>query len=123
MSPAHSARKFGVQASACQSPHAPTADGKPAGYTIVLATSNGPNVFAQAASDISGRVWVTWQSMRGGLSDIYCRVFDSERDAWPPEIQVTKDPGGDWEPHLAFDDKDGARVLFDSSRGNKFNVN
>jgi hypothetical protein len=97
-------------------------DGKADGDTVALATSNGPNAFAQAASDKSGRVWITWQSMRGGLSDIYCRVFDPEKDAWSPEIQVTNDPGGDWEPHVAFDDKDGAWVLFDSSRGNEFNL-
>src|SRR5439155_19909749 len=80
-------------------------DGQADGGATMLATSSGPNVFANAAADRAGRVWIAWQSMRGGLSDIYCRVFDPAKDAWSPEIQVTNDPGGDWEPRVAFDDK------------------
>jgi hypothetical protein len=97
-------------------------DGKPEGDAIVLAKSDGPNVFPRAATDHAGRVWVAWQSMRGGLGDIYCRIYDSAKDLWSPEIQVTMNPGGDWEPSIAFDGKDGAWVLFDSSRGNEFNL-
>ncbi len=40
-----------------------------------------------------GRVWVVWQGMRGGLSDVFCRVFDPAKNEWSPEIQVTSDPG------------------------------
>jgi hypothetical protein len=36
-------------------------------------------------------------------------------------VQVTSDPAGDWEPCVAFD-TDGAWVLYDSSRGNEFNL-
>ncbi len=98
-------------------------DGKLDGEEMILAASpNGGNVFAHAATDRSGRVWVAWQSMRGGLGDIFCRVFDPSRSQWTAEIQVTQNPAGDWEPCLAFDDRDGAWVIFDSSSGNEFNV-
>lgn len=98
-------------------------DGKTEGDASTLASSdNGGNVLARAATDREGRVWVVWQSMRGQLSDVYCRYFDAARKEWSPEIQVTKDPAGDWEPCIAFDARDGAWVIFDSSRGNEFNV-
>ncbi len=87
-----------------------------------LASSpNGGNVFAKAATDPTGKVWVVWQGMRGTQGDVFCRVFDPARKDWSTEIQVTKDAGGDWEPCVAFAGSD-AWVLFDSSRGNEFNI-
>jgi hypothetical protein len=87
-----------------------------------LASSpNGGNVFAKAATDPTGKVWVVWQGMRGTLGDVFCRVFDPARKEWSAEIQVTKDASGDWEPCVAFAGSD-AWVLFDSSRGNEFNI-
>lgn len=98
-------------------------DGKADGEIITLAASDkGGNAFARAATDRAGRVWVAWQGMRGGLGDVFCRVFDPAKNAWSQEVQVTKDPGGDWEPCVAFDDKDGAWICYDSSRGNEFNI-
>lgn len=98
-------------------------DGKPEGETATLAASDkGGNAFARAAADRAGRVWVVWQGMRGGLSDVFCRMFDPAKGDWTKEIQVTSDPGGDWEPCVAFDDKDGAWICYDSSRGNEFNI-
>ena len=98
-------------------------DGKVEGEIITLAASEkGGNVFSKAATDRAGRVWVAWQGMRGGLSDVFCRVFDPARNEWSKEVQVTTDSAGDWEPCIAFDDKDGAWVIYDSSRGNEFNV-
>jgi len=98
-------------------------EGKPENESFTLASStNGGNAFAKAATDHAGRVWVTWQGLRGGLSDVFCRVFDPTTKAWSKEVQVTTDPAGDWEPCIAFDDKDGAWIIYDSSRGNEFNV-
>ena len=98
-------------------------DGEAEGEVVTLASSEkGGNAFAKAAADRAGRVWVVWQGMRGGLPDIFCRVFDPAKGAWSPEIQVTTDPAGDWEPCVAFDDRDGAWVIYDSSRGNEFNI-
>ena len=98
-------------------------DGKPDSEVTTLAASpGGGNSFAKAATDRAGRVWVVWQGMRGALGDVFCRVFDPAKGGWSAEIQVTSDPGGDWEPCVAFDDQDGAWVLYDSSRGNEFNI-
>ena len=98
-------------------------DGRVEGDEITLATSeNGGNVFARAATDRAGRVWVVWQAMRGGLSDVFCRTFDPVENQWSPEVQVTRDPAGEWEPCVAFDAEDGAWVIYDSSRGNEFNI-
>ncbi len=97
--------------------------GKIEGEITTLASSpKGGNAFAKAGTDDAGNVWVVWQGMRGGLADVYCRVFDVKRDAWSAEIQVTNDTSGNWEPCPAFDGKAGAWVLFDSSRGNEFNI-
>ena len=89
--------------------------------TVLASSSNGGNVFAKAATDPAGKVWLVWQSMRGTLADVFCRVFDPAKSAWSPEIQVTKDSAGDWEPCVAFAGDD-AWVFFDSSRGNEFNI-
>lgn len=99
-------------------------DGKPDGDEITLASSaDGGNVFARAAADKAGRVWVVWQGNRGTYGDVYCRTFDSQSKQWSTEVRVTDDPLGDWEPCVAFaGDDDGAWVVYDSSRGNEFNV-
>lgn len=92
------------------------------GEIFVLASSpNGGNAFAKAATDPSGKVWLVWQGMRGKLADVFCRVFDPAKGEWSAEIQVTHDASGDWEPCVAFAG-DAAWVLFDSSRGNEFNI-
>lgn len=99
-------------------------DGKPAGDETVLAASpNGGNVFARAATDKAGRVWVVWQGNRGTHGNVFCRTFDATKNQWSKEVQVTRDALGDWEPCIAFaGDDDGAWVVYDSSRGNEFNV-
>lgn len=92
------------------------------GITTLAASVKGGNAFAKAATDRAGRVWVAWQGMRGGLSDVFCRYFDPAKNEWSKEVQVTSDPAGDWEPCVAFDDQAGAWICYDSSRGNEFNV-
>jgi len=98
-------------------------EGRLQGEITTLASSpNGGNAFAKAATDSAGHVWVVWQSMRGTLGDIFCRVYDVKKSAWSEEIQVTKEPSGEWEPCVAFDGKGGAWICHDSSRGNEFNI-
>ena len=96
-------------------------NGKP--QTMTLATSpNGGNVFAKAATDPTGKVWVVWQGMRGTLADIFCRIYDPALKTWSPEIQVTTDTSGDWEPTITFDHQNTGWIIYDSSRGNEFNI-
>ena len=96
-------------------------DGKP-GDLIPLSESRGGDSFADAGTDAAGRVWVAWQSMRAGEGDVFARFFDPEKGEWSPELAVATGTGGDWEPRLAFDKRDGAWILYDSSRGNEFNL-
>jgi len=89
----------------------------------IASSPKGGNVFAKAATDPAGNVWVVWQGMHGQLGDVFCRVFNAKKSTWSDDIQVTKDAGGDWEPCVAFaGEKEGAWVLYDSSRGNEFNI-
>ncbi len=98
-------------------------DGKVAGEIETLAASpKGGNVLAKASADSAGNVWVVWQGMCGGLGDVFCCVFKAKQKTWSNEIQITNDAAGDWEPCLAFDGQNGAWVIFDSARGNEFNI-
>jgi hypothetical protein len=97
-------------------------DGKAAPETVTLESASGSAVFADAGTDRKGRVWVTWQSFRGGYSDIYAKHFDPAQAKWSDEIRVTKDAAGDWEPRLAFGKGNSAWIVFDSSRTGNFNV-
>jgi len=101
--------------------HAAQIRGGKAEVMKLASSQQGGNAFAKAATDASGRVWVVWQGMRGGLSDVFCRVFDPNEKTWSAEIQVTTDAGGDWEPCVVFAGRD-AWILFDGSRGNEFNL-
>ncbi|MCB1089331.1 MAG: hypothetical protein KDM63_20000, partial [Verrucomicrobiae bacterium] len=93
-----------------------------AGELVALAKSGGSDTFADAGTDAAGRVWVTWQSMRAGEGDIFARYLNPETGQWSDELTVTKETGGDWEPRIAFDGNDGTWILYDSSRGNEFNL-
>lgn len=90
---------------------------------ITLASSEGSDSFADAGTDRAGRVWVAWQSLRRGQADIFVRWLDPRTKQWSKEISVTHTKeGGHWEPRLAFDDRDGAWIVYDSSTGGEFNL-
>jgi hypothetical protein len=97
-------------------------DGKIQAKVTTLESDSGSAVFSEAATDPQGRVWVVWQSFRGGLADIFAKYYDPAKDRWSDEIQVTKNPAGDWEPRLVFGPDGQAVVIFDSSRGGAFNI-
>ena len=92
-----------------------------AGEILTLAQSGGSDSFADAGTDGSGRVWVTWQSMRAGEGDIFARFHDPASSTWSEEIAVSNEPGGDWEPAITFAGEE-AWIVYDSSRGNEFNL-
>src|ERR1051325_9450813 len=89
---------------------------------ITLAQSAGSDTFADTGADDRGRVWVVWQSLRRGQGDIFARWLDPKSGKWSKEIAASKPEGGNWEPRVAFDGKEGAWVVFDSSRGGEFNL-
>jgi len=92
------------------------ADGK-ADEPLVLAESAGSDTFAHAGTDHAGRVWVVWQSLRRGQADIFTRYYDPKTEKWSDELSVAGGVAGNWEPRIAFDGRDGAWIVFDSSRG------
>ncbi|MDA8908902.1 DUF3604 domain-containing protein [bacterium] len=92
------------------------------GLPEILSDTDAAEAFVDAGTDSGGRVWIAWQSLRAGEGDIYSRVYDPEKEAWLNELVVTDQAGGDWEPELAFDREGNAWVLYDSSRGNEFNL-
>ena len=97
-------------------------DGKIQPDVVTLEGASGSAIFADAGTDAQGRVWVTWQSFRNALGDVFAKHFDPATGKWSEEIRVTSNEAGDWEPRLAFT-KDGATwIVFDSSRGDTFNV-
>ncbi|MDP6634771.1 MAG: hypothetical protein QGG42_07730 [Phycisphaerae bacterium] len=95
---------------------------KPDAQTVTVEGKSGSAVFCDAGSDAKGRIWITWQSFRKAHADIFAKYYDPAADKWSDEIQVTKNPAGDWEPRLAFGKDDGAWIAFDSSRGGVYNV-
>lgn len=88
----------------------------------VLSDSTAAEAFVDAGVDSEGRVWVTWQSFRAGEGDIFARWLDPEAGSWSETIAVSDRKGGDWEPEIAFDESGKAWVLYDSSRGNEFDL-
>lgn len=92
------------------------------GELQTIADTDASEAFPDAGTDSKGRVWITWQSFRAGEGDIYARHFTPESKAWSDELTVCAQEGGDWAPKLSFDDKGRAWVIYDSSRGNEFNL-
>lgn len=92
------------------------------GKTITLADSDAAEAFVDAGTDSKGRVWITWQSLRAGEADVFARYFDNQKGKWSKELAVSDAQGGDWEPRIAFDKWGNAWIIYDSSRGNEFNL-
>jgi len=91
---------------------------------IELATApDAGSSFADAGTDAAGRVWVAWQEVRPGASQIWTRHWAPNAAEWSAPVCVSsvKD-AGNWEPRLAFSDSDGAWIIYDSSAGSEFNL-
>lgn len=89
----------------------------------LAAVSDAGSTFADAATDAAGRVWVTWQEVRPGASQIWTRHWSADQKAWSAAIRVSSpQDAGSWEPRLACMDSDGAWIVYDSSAGSEFNL-
>jgi Protein of unknown function (DUF3604) len=78
---------------------------------------DGTDSFHRAAASPDGTVFVTWQSFRGGQSDIYMRARG--RDGWSPEVKVSESTANDWEPAMAAGPDGTAYIAWDTyDRGN-----
>ncbi|HBJ87034.1 MAG TPA: hypothetical protein DDZ88_24885 [Verrucomicrobiales bacterium] len=99
------------------------ADGKAEDEIELAAAADAGSTFVDAGTDASGRVWVTWQEVRPGASQIWARHWSAEKKAWSEAIRVsTQKEGGNWEPRLACTDTAGAWIVYDSSAGSEFNL-
>jgi len=79
-------------------------------------TDVGSNMFVRAASG-GGRVFLVWQSFRGGQSDIFFRYL--ERGAWSPVERLSESGANDWEPSVAASTDGAAYFAWDGyDRGN-----
>ena len=88
----------------------------------LAATPDAGNSFADAATDASGRVWVTWQEVRPGASRIWTRHYSPDSSKWGDPIRVSQaKSGGNWEPRLTFAEGK-AWIVYDSSEGSEFNL-
>ncbi len=94
------------------------------GPVVELAASeDAGHSFADAGTDSAGRVWVTWQEIRPGTSQVWTRHWSPDTRLWSPPTRVsTSVEGGNWEPRLAFTDARGGWIVYDGSAGSEFNL-
>lgn len=89
----------------------------------LAALPDAGNTFADAGTDSAGRVWVAWQEVRPGASQIWTRHWTADAGAWSQPVRVSTHPeGGNWEPRLAFASTQDAWIVYDSSAGSEFNL-
>ena len=89
----------------------------------IAALPDAGNSFADSGTDAAGRVWVTWQEVRPGASQVWARHWMATGKAWSKPVRVsTLVDGGNWEPRVAFTDTAGAWIVYDSSVGSEFNL-
>jgi hypothetical protein len=102
-----------------------TKDGALEDEVELAANATAGASFADAGTDAAGRVWVTWQEVKPGASQIWTRHWSAKETKWSEPVRVsTSKEGGNWEPRLAFTDADadGAWIAYDSSAGSEFNL-
>jgi hypothetical protein len=98
-------------------------DGKLENEIELAAAPDAGSSFADATTDASGRVWVTWQQVRPGASQIWTRHWSTTTAQWSAPIRVsTPAEGGHWEPRVACADTEGAWIVYDASAGSEFNL-
>lgn len=89
----------------------------------VASYENAGASFADAGMDATGRLWVTWQEIKPGASQIWTRHWSAKDSKWSEAVRVsTAKEGGNWEPRLAFSDDAGAWIAYDNSAGSEFNL-
>jgi len=66
---------------------------------IQLTSDAGTDLFPAAATDASGRVWVTWQAFRNNNLEILAAAQTG--DTFTKESTVSVSPASDWEPAIA----------------------
>ncbi len=90
---------------------------------IRLTEGGGNDIFPDLGTDRHGRVWVAWQSLEDGVARVLAQHGSGDPVKWSATITVTDgEGGGDWEPRLAFGEKEEALIVFDSYRTGDFDL-
>ncbi|MEM9280913.1 MAG: hypothetical protein AAGA96_03740 [Verrucomicrobiota bacterium] len=93
------------------------------GKPFRLTESKGNDIFPDLGRDRHDRVWVTWQRLQNRVAQVMARHGSGDPVNWSETITVTEGAeGGDWEPRLAFGEKDEALIVFDSYRRGDFDL-
>ncbi len=89
----------------------------------LAASANAGASFADAVADSAGRVWVAWQEVKPGASQIWTCHWSAKEAKWSEPVRVSQaKEGGNWEPRLAFTDANGAWIAYDNSARSEFNL-
>jgi hypothetical protein len=67
-----------------------------------------------------GGVFVTWQSIQNGQSDIRMRAFQS--GSWSPEIRISESKANDWEPAIAAGRDGNVYIAWDTYDAGNYDV-
>ncbi len=79
---------------------------------IRLTTDQGTDLFPAAATDSTGRVWVTWQAFRNNNLEILASVQNGD-EFWP-ETTVSFSPASDWDPAIAASSDGQVAISWDT---------
>jgi hypothetical protein len=83
-------------------------------------SANGSASFVRAAASPEGGVFVTWQSIQNGQSDIRMRAFQS--GSWSPEIRISESKANDWEPAIAAGRDGNVYIAWDTYDAGNYDV-
>ena len=87
-----------------------------------LPNTSGDVWLPQAGVDAAGRLWVVWSQMLDGNWDLYARGYDSDEQAWGPQVRLTDHPLPDINPRMASDGLGGLAVAWQGFRGRHSNI-
>jgi hypothetical protein len=77
-----------------------------------MISPGGPDLAVRMVADAKGRLWVVWQGLREGRSQIVGRVFNGKQ--WEPEFTASANRANAWEPALARDHLGGVHLAWDA---------
>ena len=92
----------------------------PAGEPVRLTTA-GNNINPSTARGADGTIWLVWQSLREGNSDVYA-MCAPDFTSRPREIRVTEDARNDWLPGVAINPSGDAVVVWDTYRNGDYDI-
>jgi hypothetical protein len=87
---------------------------------LVISKAAGSDVFAAAATDAQGRVWVAWQGWRNGKAAIFAARQQGDGFSAPQAVSISS--ANEWNPAIAADSRGRVTVAWDSYRNGSYDV-